>query len=390
MNDARTTPSLPKPIWVVDDDTDLLKGYERLLKRAGFEVVTSTSGAEAERFARDHVFDAIVSDISMPDMTGIDLLRAVRKHDLDVPLILVTGDPSIESAMQAIELGVFRYLTKPIDPGPFIEAVKYAVFAHRMARLKLSALELVEHRGWDFGDRATLDQHFDRALSGLWMAYQPIVAPRDVRVAAYEALVRVSEPAFPHPGALFDAAERLDRVTDLGRAIRNHIAATQASAPANVDVFVNLHSQDLDDETLYDSSAPLTRIADRVVLEITERASLSRIKNVRGRIEKLKSLGFRIAIDDLGAGYAGLTSFADLSPHVVKLDMSLVRDIDREPIKERLVRSMTEVCRDMSIEIVAEGVETEGERALLSSIGCDFLQGYYFAKPARPYPKITA
>jgi len=388
MDESRTSTSARKPIWVVDDDPVLLKGYERLLRSEGFEVVTSSSGRDAERVARERLYDAIISDISMPDMTGIELLRAVRKHDLDIPLLLVTGNPTVESAMEAIELGVFRYFEKPIDPGPFMEAVRYAVLAHRMARLKLSALELVENRGWDLSDATTLNQHFERALETLWMAYQPIVAPNDRRIVAYEALVRVVEPAFPHPGALFDAAERLDRVVELGRAIRRHVAATQNTSPTESDIFVNLHSQDLEDELLFDPDAPLSKIASRVVLEITERASLGRIRNVRSRIERLKALGYRIAIDDLGAGYAGLTAFADLSPHVVKLDMSLVRNIDQEPVKERLVRSMTQVCRDMGIACVAEGVETEAERAVIAGIGCDYVQGYLFAKPGRPYPSV--
>lgn len=378
----------PRPIWVVDDDLSLLAMYRMLLRNAGYEVRTTTDADEVAAAVQVGDCDAVVSDISMPNMTGIELLRIVRSHDLDVPILLVTGNPTVDTAIEAIELGVFRYLTKPIEPQVFLDAVRYAVLAHRLARLKVGALELVANRGWDVGDSVTLAHHFDRALGGIWMAYQPIVDGRSAAIVAFEALVRTGDSVFPHPGALFDAAERLDRVIDLGRVIRARIAETQSVNPAPGDVFVNLHPRDLEDPTLYEAESPLAKIARRVVLEVTERASLSRIKNVRGRIDQLKALGFRIAIDDLGAGYAGLTAVADLVPDVVKFDMSLVRGIDSDPVKTRLLRSMTQVCRDMGILTVGEGVETVAERQTLESIGCDLLQGYYFAKPGRPYPTV--
>src|SRR5205814_7218961 len=116
------------------------------------------------------------------------------------------------------------------------------------------------------------------------------------------------------------------------------------------------------------------------------RASVSEIKDLGRRIQRLRDLGFRIAVDDLGAGYAGLTSFAQLRPDIVKIDMSLIRDVDKEPTKERLVRSLNDLCREMKIAAVCEGVETRAELETLLRVGCDFFQGYYFARPGKPFP----
>jgi EAL domain-containing protein (putative c-di-GMP-specific phosphodiesterase class I) len=110
---------------------------------------------------------------------------------------------------------------------------------------------------------------------------------------------------------------------------------------------------------------------------------------VRAKLAQLRRIGFRIAIDDLGAGYAGLTSFATLEPELVKLDMTLVRDVDKNPVKERLVRSMTSLCKDLGMLVVAEGVETPQERDALVALGCDLLQGYLFARPAEPFPDFA-
>jgi EAL domain-containing protein (putative c-di-GMP-specific phosphodiesterase class I) len=154
-------------------------------------------------------------------------------------------------------------------------------------------------------------------------------------------------------------------------------------------LFVNLHPQDLLDPTLYLPDSPFSAIARRVVLEVTERVSLDRISEVMSRIADLRALGFQIALDDLGAGYAGLTSFTLLEPEFVKLDMSLVRDVHQSPTKQKVIRSMVHLCRDTGKKIIAEGVETLEERSALIDLGCEYLQGYLFAKPGRPFPAVA-
>jgi EAL domain-containing protein (putative c-di-GMP-specific phosphodiesterase class I) len=125
-----------------------------------------------------------------------------------------------------------------------------------------------------------------------------------------------------------------------------------------------------------------------VVLEITERASLDDVPEARTKVAELREMGFRIALDDLGAGYAGLTSFAQLEPEFVKLDMSLVRDIHKSSVKQKLVRSMTELCKDMGVTVIAEGIELEEERDSIVDLDCDLLQGYFVARPGPAFPEV--
>jgi EAL domain-containing protein (putative c-di-GMP-specific phosphodiesterase class I) len=221
------------------------------------------------------------------------------------------------------------------------------------------------------------------------MAFQPIVDPARRRVFAYEALMRAEEPSLPHPGAILEAAERLARLPDLGRRVRDLSAKAFERAPRDALLFVNLHTRDLLDTALFDGSAPLTRMADRVVLEITERSSIDDVKDVQSRVSVLRFNGFRLAVDDLGAGYAGLSSFVALEPEFVKLDMSLVRGVHDSPIRRRLVASMTSLCTEMGMRVVAEGVELEREHDCLLECGCELLQGYLFARPGPPFPKAA-
>jgi EAL domain-containing protein (putative c-di-GMP-specific phosphodiesterase class I)/CheY-like chemotaxis protein len=371
---------------IVDDDAQIRKDLSRVLQSLGLAVAAASNGREAAELLKKQSFDVVVSDIDMPEMTGLDLLRTIRQYDLDVPLVLVTGNPGLETATQAVQYGAFRYLTKPVDVESLSQAVKEGVTLHRMAQLKREALEIIGAEGKQLGDRASLDARFNRALDQLWMAQQPIVHWPERKVFAYEALMRSRETTLRGPADLLDAAERLGRLHDLGRCIRAKVAQAALGGPTDVYFFVNLHSRDLADEELYSASAPLSAIAQRVVLEITERASLDDIDGLATKIEQLRKLGFRIAIDDLGAGYAGLTSFTQLEPDFAKLDMSLVRDVHLSERKQSVIRAMNTLCqKDLSVSVVTEGVETVAERDALARLGCDLLQGYLFAKPSEGF-----
>ncbi len=376
-------------VLLVDDDPGVRKSLARLLGRAGFEVETAADGREAvERVHRD-AFDVILSDITMPGMDGIQLLREVREHDLHVPVVLITGAPAVRTAVQALEYGAFHYLSKPVDQAELETVTEKAVQLNRMAHFKAQAAALLGNSGALGADRAGLEASLGRALDTLWMAYQPIVSVADHSVFGYEALLRSKEPSLPHPGAVLDAAERVGWLDRLGRTIRARAAQQLAEQPERGVLFVNLHTTDLLDPDLWSPNSPLSAIADRVVLEITERASLDRVKDVRQRVAALREMGFRIAVDDLGAGYAGLTSFAVLEPEIVKLDMSLVRDIHITKTKQKIVHSMASLSRDMGMLVVAEGVENAEERDALIELGCDLLQGFYLARPGPAFPEVT-
>ncbi len=377
-------------VLIVDDDELVAEAHRKLLCRAGFgAIAVSNSLTALELLKRGDVFDAIISDIVMPNMDGVTLLREVRKHNLDVPVILMTGNPSFDTAVSAVQHGGFRYLTKPVDMNELAEAVGDAVSMHRLACLKREALTLLASHQKQLGDRASLEVHFEQALDQLWIAYQPIVDSRNHVLFGYEALVRSTASTLNNPGLLFDAAERLGRVRDLGRRIRQLVAARMNELPLGALMFVNLHSLDIEDSDLDNPMAALSEHADRIVLEVTERSSLDEIKDIPERIKRLRALGYRIAVDDLGAGYAGLSCFSRLEPDIAKLDMSLIRGIDASTRMQSLVRSMINVCnRELSIQVVCEGVETLAERDALESLGAELLQGYLFGRPVPEFAEL--
>lgn len=371
-------------VLLVDDNDPLLRATARHLSKAGYEVTPCSCGADAVDALVLAPYDVIVSDISMQMMDGIELLRAVREHDRDLPVVLMTGAPTVATAAQAVEHGAFKYLVKPVPIDDLLAAIHRAVQTYRLAGTQREALRLLGTSAGEDSGRLGLEASFQRALGSLWMAFQPIVGAPDGALFGYEALMRSDEPSLPHPGAVLDAAERLDALNRLGRTIRN-FAATPCVPEGSWLLFVNLHPCDISDESLLDPRTPLAAMAHRVVLEITERASLDRIPDLRARVATLRQMGYRIAIDDLGAGYSGLASFIQLEPEYVKFDMSMVRDVHLSTVKQKLIRSMTTMCHDMGLRVIAEGVECAEERDALLALGCNLFQGYHFARPGKPF-----
>jgi len=370
---------------LVDDDPCVRHACARTLAAKGYVVETAADGEAAAKALEGASFDVILTDIVMPGMNGISLLARVRERDLDVPVLLFTGEPSLETSIQAIERGALRYLVKPLEAGELVKVTDDAVRLHRLAKAKRQALEIAGGVERLVGDRASLVAAFGRALESRYIAYQPIVSSSSRRVFAYEALLRSREPSLPNPESIIDAAERLGRVHDLGRAIRTKAVEPIGRLEKGIDLFLNLHSRDLLDEELFRTDTPLAAVADRVVLEITERASLHDVRDVAARVARLREMGFRLAIDDLGAGYAGLTSFALLEPEIAKLDMVLVRDVHKDPTKQTLVRTMVAMCKQLGILVIAEGIETQEEREELEKAGCDLMQGHLVAKAGDPF-----
>jgi EAL domain-containing protein (putative c-di-GMP-specific phosphodiesterase class I) len=329
----------------------------RVLEAAGHEVIVAASGKAALEALACGRPDLILLDIGLPDMDGFELMD--RARGLSGARVLVVDD---EDATRRCTARALRSAGADVR-------------------------ETADRAAPSSDDTGQLGESLDRALETLWMAFQPIVR-RDGTLFGYEALMRTREAALPHPGAVLDAAERLGRVAEIGRRTRRAAASFVDAADPGASIFLNLHAADLADPDLRREDGSIASAAKRFVLEVTERASLDQVENPSAVVAVLRERGFRIAVDDLGAGYAGMSSFTLLSPDVAKLDMSLVRNVDTDERREKVIKGLTGLCHDLGVVVVAEGVETVGERDKLLSLGCDLFQGYLIARPAEPFPAV--
>jgi len=134
-------------VLIVEDDRGLLEAYTDVLLEAGFDVAAASNGTGALRALDGDAFDVVLTDVVMPGCTGLDILRAVRERDLDVPVVLVTGSPSVESAVGAVEMGALHYLLKPVGRDELIGAVAFNLdFARRRAAVVRQQIQAIAGR----------------------------------------------------------------------------------------------------------------------------------------------------------------------------------------------------------------------------------------------------
>jgi len=376
-------------VLLVDDDPSQREAYARSLKQEGFRVSAVGSGEEALMRLESDVFDVVATDIGLPGMDGFAVLQAARTRDPDLPVLLITGAPSVETATVAVRSRAVGYLAKPFAAELLVHEVGRAIEAGQVLRIQRKLLTARAGAEEFLQDIAGTRRHFEDALKGLYMVFQPIVRSLDGSIFGYEALLRSNEPVLSTPLKVLAAADTLGQTEVLGHTIRLAIARAITDHPGRTEsIFVNLHPTELRAALLCDDDEPLQYHASRVVLEVTERASLSMGPQLDADVAALHAAGYRVAIDDLGEGYAGLSWLAHLRPDIAKIDMSLVRDVHRSPLKREIVGSLINVCRRAGITALAEGVETREEAELLTELGCDLLQGYYFARPGAPFPSV--
>jgi diguanylate cyclase (GGDEF)-like protein len=295
---------------------------------------------------------------------------------------------SVGLTPQTVSIGVAAFPTDAGGRAALLEAADAALYsAKRAGRNRIAAFSpgMSIKRASD-GAEAELDakrfEALGRTIAGrdFDYVYQPIVTSRGGRVFAYEALCRPRDEAFPHPGVLIETAERAGRVGPLGRAMRQASVVALSDLPPDVQLFINIHPQELYDPEFNSIEPFMAQWAGRVVFEITEVAGIRDYTRVQEIIGGLRANGFKIALDDLGAGYSGLNSLALLQPDFVKLDMGLVRRLPDDLRAQRLVRHIIEFANDESMMVVAEGIETPIEHQVTRDLGCQLLQGYLFGK----------
>ena len=220
----------------------------------------------------------------------------------------------------------------------------------------------------------------------LQTAFQPIYDLRERSVYAYEALVR--GPGGQGAGevlALVDDANRYTFDQDCRvAAIRNAVAAGLLDTGARLSinfmpnaVYSPKACIQLTLATARETGLPL----DRLIFEFTESERLD-VGHVGTIVEAYRAYGFATAIDDFGAGYAGLNLLANLHTDLVKFDMELVRGIDRDVRRQQVVGAMVKLCEELGPTVIAEGIETRGELAALRDLGVNLVQGYFIARPA--------
>ena len=226
------------------------------------------------------------------------------------------------------------------------------------------------------------------------VAFQPIVDIHRGIVLGFEALCRPRpESGFANADELFDAAAAAGRLWDVEMVARLTALRTAASWKGGVLLFMNCSPQVFGDcrfaDTVRNELVHAAGVAPgRVVLEITERSEAPVAGDLLEQAHRVKDIGFQLAIDDVGAGTSGLSRIMLLRPNWLKLDRELVASVDRDRIRQNLIRFMLHFGRLSGVRIVAEGLEAASEVAALMALGVGFGQGYFLGRPGEARQSI--
>lgn len=381
-------------VLLIEDDTFVARSLIRIMNQEGYQVVHVGSGASAVEKVMSRSFDAVISDLNLPGASGVDVLNVVRAYDPRVPLVLMTGAPTVDTAIEACSLGVLEYLVKPTPREQLVRVLGRIAKARRAPRhaddvqtipppafaatVPAMPASLAAISGVGPSTRTV----YERALATLNVELEPIADAKTKKLVGYAARMSSSEETMTTEAALVEAAERLDCLVGLRRRVRDLAVKAFAGAPPDALLFIDVHSSDLKDSDLYSPEPPLARIAERVVLQVHAKG-LS-VEDLSARASVLRFVGFRLAVADLDPARASLTEVANLSPEFVKIDARLVRGLDGAPPRRRVVAALASMCRALDAVAIAEGVSTAEECDALVEAGCAVVQGPLVRRHALP------
>jgi EAL domain-containing protein (putative c-di-GMP-specific phosphodiesterase class I) len=213
-------------------------------------------------------------------------------------------------------------------------------------------------------------------------------------VIGYEALSRgPSKSPLSSPDKLFEAARTYNRTWDLELLCRIKAIKRAANLPKDTFLFINVDPHIFRDEKFKkgltkEFLSEYNMSPESIIFEITEKTSIEDYKSFRDALNNYVEQGYKIAIDDTGSGYSGLKMLTETKPHYVKIDMDLIRNINKDTFKQALIECFVRLSEVVNMKLIAEGIETEEELITLIDLGVYAGQGYFISKPSRTFVDI--
>lgn len=387
-------------VLVVDDQESNVALLQRMLMQAGVtRVHAATDGRDVVRRCREVRPDVVLLDLHMPHVDGIEALTALREvlgSGTFLPVVVLTADATPAAKERALRAGANDFLTKPLDRVEVLLRLKnllevkvlYEQLARHTANLEAELHDRDEQARRHAAARSLQRQRVETALGGdtITALFQPIADLRTGAVAGVEALARFASVPQRPPNEWFAEA------ADVGLGVELELAAVRTALSGFVALARGLFmSVNVSPETAL--SPQLAELladmpGERIVLELTEHTRVDDYGALLIALDDLRNRGIRVAVDDAGAGWAGLAHILRLRPEIIKLDTVLTGRIHADPVRRALAASLVSFARDIGAGLVAEGIECGEELTALRELGIPWGQGYYLARPA-PLPAPT-
>jgi EAL domain-containing protein (putative c-di-GMP-specific phosphodiesterase class I) len=306
-----------------------------------------------------------------------------------VPIIMLTADYTPAARDTVLAAGANDFLTKPFDRTEVVLRARNLLHARALhtvlrnhnaaltAEIDRTGVAEAHARAEAVCKRAAIQHALD--TNALRMVFQPVAELSTGAIVGYEALARFDmEPRRPPDQWFFDAA-----TVDLGAELE--LAAVHG-ALAQLDAIRGEHFLSINVSPATATTEGFAQLlgrcpTERIIVEITEQARIDDYAPLHRALSPLRANGLRLAVDDAGAGFASLSHILELRPDIIKLDMTLTRDIDADPIKRALGSSLVTFGHEIGATLIAEGIETTQEHDALDELGVPWGQGYYIARP---------
>ena len=356
---------------IADDDPEVRSVLIDIIERAdALELVAVAEDAQqAIELAGRQRPDAALLDVKMPG-GGARAAREILASCPGTVIIALSAHEDARSIQEMFAAGAYDYLVKGASPARLVEAIRSSVRGH------VQEVHDVEER------RSAWNEQILGVLEGGGMecVFQPIVALDSGEPVGFEALARFDAEPVRSPGAWFAEAATIGHGLALEIASVETAVTSFTQLPAETFMALNVSPASLVSPRL--TSAIATAPLDRVIVEITEHAPIADYPQLRSSLSALRREGARLAVDDVGAGHASLRHILQLEPDVIKLDVSLTRDIDSQRAQRSLASALVTFGREVEAIVIAVGIETDAELAVVRDLGIPWGQGYYWGRLA--------
>jgi len=380
-------------VVIIDDEPANIELLDRILRRQGLQQLSAfTDSSEAMARIGELDPDLVLVDLHMPGVDGYGVLTRLREQAAGsyLPVLVLTADTTRQAIRRALACGARDFISKPFDIVEALLRVRNLLETRALHTvLRHHNVALREQLG-DYQQAAEAQRETDlqtaerirRVIAGddpMAMVFQPIVVVGDGTVVGCEALARFPhEPAFG-PDRWFADAEHV------GLGLGLELSAVRAALrqldeiPAELFMTVNVSPATVLSGEL---DAVLAQVdPGRIVLELTEHVPVEDYEAVNRALAAPRERGVRLALDDTGAGYAGFRHLLGLKPDIIKLDISLTRDVDRDAGRRALAAALMAFSHDVGAQVIAEGVENAGELDALALLGLPWVQGFHVGRP---------
>lgn len=382
-------------VVVAGSSPDAVLALRRHLASIGVVDVTAVDDVcDAVDCCLDIQPSVLLLDLSPLEQAGYEVLwdlRARLPRGEFLPVLVLTADVSSEARERAMLAGANDFLSKPLDRVEVLQRVRNLIELHALYQgVRHQNRDLQDELDRERADRRTeqiererLEWLVTEAIAGrkIRMEFQPIFDLASCEIVAVEALARFESVPPRGPDVWFAEAHRVGLGLELELAAVALALAHLDELPEHQLLSVNVSPDTVaaPEFTELLASAP----GHRLLVELTESTVIGDYPTLLASIDSARRRGVRIAVDDAGAGYAGLQQIIRLRPDVIKLDRSIIEGIDRDPVRRALATSLVAFGHDTSSAIVAEGIEEAAELATLQQLGVTWGQGYLLGRPAR-------